>query len=175
MRHMRQVRRWAGVAGLIVVLAGCTYHTALQRLAPEEQTTFRTYRNVMSTRQAHTYLAKATAAERAAYLEEIGLTQRFQAMSLLDRETVLAGFPRRGMSAEALRFLWGKPHFTEGPSGRYERWQYLGSAFSLVENGNSYTQRGTIMTVYLENGQVEGWLETVPAPVETEGGDKRRQ
>jgi hypothetical protein len=160
---------------VVALLPSCTYRTAIQRLSPEEQTTFRAYRKVMSTGQAHTYLHKATAAERMAYLEDIGLTQRFHALEPQDQEAVLSGFPRKGMHANALRFLWGEPLYARGPAGRYEYWKYFGSAFSLAEGGSSYTQAGTIMTVYLIDGHVDWWVETVPAPQETSEGDNRRQ
>jgi hypothetical protein len=171
---MQQVRRWAGVAGLLVILAGCTYQAALRQLPPEEQVTFRMYSKVMTSHQTRTYLSKATAAERAAYLAEIGVAQRFQALEPQDRETVRSGFPRQGMSAEALRFLWGEPDYTNGNRGHYEYWHYLGSAFSLGERGSALSQGGTIMTVYLVDNRVNWWRETVPTPQETESGDKRK-
>ena len=43
--------------------------------------------------QTHTYLAKTSAAERTAYLQKIGLVQRFQRLDPIDRETVQNGFP----------------------------------------------------------------------------------
>ena len=174
MSHIQQVRRWAGVAALLAVLAGCSYQAAIRQLPPQEQVTFRAYSKVMTSKQARTYLSKATAAERAAYLTEIGLAQRFQALEPLDRETVLSGFPRQGMSAEALRFLWGEPDYARGNRGHYEYWHYLGSSFSLAERGSALSQAGTIMTVYLVDNRVNWWRETVPTPPETESGDKRR-
>ena len=166
MIYARQVHRWASVAGALVILAGCAYQAALRQLPPEEQVTFRMYSKVMTSGQARTYLRKATAAERAAYLTEIGLSQRFQALEPLDRETVRSGFPRQGMSAEALRFLWGEPSYTDGSAGRYARWYYLGSAFTLVEYGSASSQAGTILVVSLVNGRVDGWVDTVPTPPE---------
>jgi len=63
----------------------------------------------MTPAQTRTYLAKATAAERTAYLHDSGLAQRFEALDSPDREAVQYGFLRKGMSAEALRFVWGEP------------------------------------------------------------------
>jgi hypothetical protein len=165
---MRQILRCAGVGGIIVMLAGCTYRAELERLTPEERTAFYAYNKVMTPRQAHTYLTKATTAERAAYLEEIGLAQRFQALDPEDRATVLAGFPKEGMSGEALRFLWGRPLYERGNPGHYEYWYYWGSAFSLGEHGTSHTEVGSQVTVYLTDGRVVWWRETVP----TEPGDE---
>ena len=82
--------------GTMVVLTGCTYDAAIQRLSLAEQSEFYTYRRVMTPAQERTYLAKATAAERTAYLSEIGLAQRFQALDPQDRQTVLNGLPRQG-------------------------------------------------------------------------------
>ena len=176
MQHIFRFLAVAGIATALAVCTSCTYQTAIQRLPPQEQVAFRAYSKVMSTRQAHTYLTKATAAERAAYLEEIGLTQRFQALSPLDRETVMSGFPRIGMSAEALRFLWGEPYSAIGPAGRHERWVYLGSAFSLAYRGNSTTDIATVVEVHLANDRVTGWLETVPTINDDNGrNDDRRR
>ena len=91
--------------GTIVILTGYTYNAAIQRLSLAEQSEFYTYRHVMTPAQERTYLAKATAAERTAYLSEIGLAQRFQAFDPQDRHTVLSGVPRQGVSAEALFFI----------------------------------------------------------------------
>src|SRR5437867_11962078 len=97
MRDLRPLLRWVVVLmGSIITLSGCTY-AAMQKLSLDEQAEFHTYRKVMTTSQEHAYLAKATAAERTAYLREIGLEQRFQALDPLDREAVLRGVPRVGM------------------------------------------------------------------------------
>ena len=95
--------------GVWAVGTGCTSDAALQRLSPPEQAEFFLYRNAMTGTQEHAYLAKATAAERTAYLSEIGLAQRFQALDAFDQEAIRSGVPRVGMSADALLFLWGNP------------------------------------------------------------------
>src|SRR5467141_2738646 len=106
MKYDRQFWRWIGVLlGTITVLTGCTYDAAVQRLSLAEQSEFHIYNKVMTPSQARTYLAKATAAERTAYLRESGLALHFQALDPVDRDTVLSGMPRVGMSAEALRFV----------------------------------------------------------------------
>jgi hypothetical protein len=171
MRPLRQFLRFASIAGVTVVLTGCTYYTALQQLSAAERTTFHAYSKVMTRGQARAYLSKPTAAERAAYLEQIGISQRFQTLTPQDREAVLAGFPRQGMSAEALRFLWGEPYYTKGHTGRYEHWYYLGSSLSLAESGNLAGEAGTMVIVDLINGQVQGWLETSPTGLDTGGND----
>jgi hypothetical protein len=174
MKRVQQFLGFAGMMGILVALAGCTYHAAIQQLPPAERATFQAYSKVMTPAQVHTYVAKESAAARAAYLEEIGITQRFQALDPQDRETVLAGFPRKGMSAEALHFLWGPPSYTDTYPGHYEQWYYLGSSFSLAQYGNSLTELGTIVVVDLVNGQVDGWLETTDSDLEN-GGDEDRE
>src|SRR6266567_8335968 len=104
------VRRRGVLLGMVVVLAGCTYNAAIQRLSPAEQAEFTLYRHVMTARNVHTYVAQPTAAARTAYLQELGLVQRFQALNPLDQEAIRSGAPRVGMSAEALRFLWGETY-----------------------------------------------------------------
>src|SRR5262249_10776203 len=65
MRWSRPLLRWTVVLlGLMVVLAGCTYDAAIQRLSPAEQAEFALYRHVMTAGQAHTYVAQPTAAAR---------------------------------------------------------------------------------------------------------------
>jgi len=156
----RQFFPWAGVLiGTIGVFAGCTYDAALQRLSVAEQAEFHTYKKVMTTPQAHTYLAKASAAERAAYLRQIGLAQRFEALDPLDREAVQSGFPRVGMSAAALRFVWGDPYYTEGDARRSAHWHYLGSSLALGASGNQYNNFGSRVDVYLTDGKIVGWVD----------------
>jgi len=159
MRDCRSCWRWAVVLlGTIVALTGCTY-AAMQRLSLDEQAEFHIYSKMMTASQGHTYLAKASPAERTAYLRQIGLAQRFQALDALDREAVLSGIPRVGMSAEALLFLWGEPYYTAGDAPRYAHWFYLGSSLALAEYGNQYSHFGNRVDVYLVDGHVVGWVD----------------
>ena len=106
----------------LVGLTACTYDAAVRQLSPAEQAEFSLYHHRMSGSQAHTYLAKAIAAERTAYLRELGVVQRFQALDPLDQEAVRSGWPRVGMSAEALRFVWGEPYYTAGDARQSAHW-----------------------------------------------------
>jgi hypothetical protein len=156
-------RRWMGVlVGSVMTLSGCTY-AAIQKLSLEEQSEFHTYQKVMTPSQERTYLAKATAVERTTYLSEIGLAQRFHALAPVDRDAVLGGVPRVGMSAEALLFLWGEPYYTAGDARRYAHWYYLGSSFDLAAYGNRYAQSGNRVDVYLVAGQIVGWVDYAPS------------
>jgi hypothetical protein len=91
------------------------------------------------------------------------LTQRLQALAPQDREVVLSGIPRVGMSAEALLFLWGEPYYKSGDASRYAHWYYLGSSFDLASSGNQYTGSGTRVDVYLVAGKVVGWVDYAPS------------
>src|SRR6267378_8718306 len=71
----------------------------------------------MTAVQARTYLAKARAAERTASLRAMGIAQRLQQLDPRDRETVQSGAPRVGMSADALRFVWGGRRRRRGTCG----------------------------------------------------------
>ena len=173
MRGVKQFVLGTAMAGLLGLLAGCTYQAALQQLPPAERATLREHSKIMTSGQVRTYLEKPTAAERAAYLEEIGAAQRFQALAPEDREAILAGYPRVGMSAEALRFLWGDPAYTTGRAGRYEHWYYQGSSFRLAESGNAFTDAGTIVIVDVIDGHVRDWLETPPTDIDKGGDDDR--
>ena len=156
-----------GLLGILLVLTGCTstYDTAVRQLSPAEQAEFSLYQQVMTGTQTRTYLAKTTAAERTAYLSEIGLAQRFQALDPSDREAVMGGIPRVGMSAEALLFLWGEPYYTSGDASRYAHWYYLGSSLGLANYGNQYYYSGNRVDVYLVAGQVTGWVDYIPSDV----------
>ncbi len=174
MKRLRQIRQGAILAGAIAALAGCTYYSAMQQLSAPEQERFRIYAKVMSSRQTQRYLKQQTAAARLAYLQEIGLAQRFQALAPEDREAVRYGQLRAGMSAEALRFLWGEPEYSEGKTGHYEYWYYQGSSWQLAESGNVFSEAGTVVIVDLVDGKVDGWLETVPT-VDEHGYDGNRE
>jgi hypothetical protein len=137
MQLSRPLARWTDVLlGPMVVLAGCTYDTAIQRLSPAEQAEFALYRHVMTAGHIHTYVAQSTAAAHTAYLQELGLVQRFQALDPLDQEAIRSGALRVGMSADALRFLWGEPYATAGDARRYAHWQYLGSSLNRSPSGS---------------------------------------
>lgn len=155
--------------GTMVVLTGCTYDAAIQRLSLAEQSEFYTYRHVMTPAQERAYLAKATAAERTAYLSEIGLAQRFQALDPQDRQTVLNGLPRQGMSAEALCFIWGEPYYTAGDARRYAHWYYLGSSFGRGRSNYPLGGFGNRVDVYLVAGKVVGWVDVAPSTEENQG------
>jgi hypothetical protein len=161
----------AGLLGVFLVLAGCTYETAIRRLSLPEQTEFRTYSKVMTSAQVRKYLAQATPAERTAYLRGVGLVQRFEALDPLDREAILGGQPRQGMSAAALRFLWGQPYYTQGRVNYYEHWYYLGSSLTLAASGNDYHTYGSQVVVHLTAGRITGWLDFVPHFNDSSGND----
>ncbi len=173
MRFSRQILRLVSLTGLLLLLGACAYDAALQRLSPAEQTSFRIYRKAMTNSQVRTYLSKETPAARAAYLDELGLTRRFQALDPEDQTSVLAGYIRKGMSADALRFLWGEPYLTEGRTGHYEQWYYLGSSQALLELGSTRNTPDTIVFVYLVDDRVDWWIETTPAGVDVSEPDGR--
>jgi hypothetical protein len=161
MRYERQLWYWAGVVlAILVVFTGCAYDTAVRQLSLAEQSEFHTYNKIMTAGQARTYLAKPSAAERTAYLQQIGLVQRFAALDPLDRDAVQSGFPRVGMSAEALLFVWGEPEYTDGDARRSAHWHYLGSSLGLGAHGNQYGRSGgSRVDVYLVAGKVVGWID----------------
>lgn len=171
---MQQRLRLTVLIGVLMVMTSCTYQAAWQRLTPVEQSEYRAFSKIMTPVQAHTYLTKSTPAERMRYLQEIGVAQRFQALHTRDRESVLAGLIRVGMHAEAMHFLWGKPSYTVGYTDHHEHWFYQGSSFSLAQHGNRQSDDGTLVQVYLVDGQVQWWLETVPTDIEDGAGSARR-
>jgi len=171
MRHGRQLGYWIGLLlCTVVVLTSCAYETAVGRLSPTEQAEFHLYRHVMTSAQVRAYLAPATATERTAYLNKSGLAQRFQALDPLDRDAVRSGLPRLGMSAEALRFVWGEPDYTAGRAHHYAHWFYLGSSIGLAASGKQHGRWGNQVDVYLVDGRVVGWVDFVPTG-QDEGDD----
>ena len=175
MRAHRQLVYGVGVLlGALIMLTGCPSDSAIQRLSLAEQAELYTYHNLMTGPQELTYLSKATAAERTAYLSEIGLAQRFQALDSLDREAVKNGWPSVGMSTEALLFVWGYPVWEEGDARRDSRWHYLGSSFG--RGGSHYNLRGfgNRVIVTLVAGKVVAWVDVVPS-VTNDAGDSIRR
>jgi hypothetical protein len=171
----RQFLHWAGVLiGTIVVLAGCTYDASIRQLSLAEQSELYIYKQVMTATQERTYLTKAAAAERTAYLSEIGLAQRFQGLDPLDREAVQSGHPRVGMSAEALRFVWGDPYYTAGDARHYAHWHYLGSSFGRSNTGNRPWGFGNRVDVYLVAGKIVGWVDAAPSTEENNSDQFQR-
>jgi hypothetical protein len=109
---MRQQKQWTVLwLVLLVGLTACSYDAAVRRLSPAEQSEWSLYRHRLTAMQEWTYLAKASAAERTAYLRALGFPQRFAALDPLDQQVVRSGWPREGMSAEALLFVWGEPYY----------------------------------------------------------------
>jgi hypothetical protein len=172
---MRRIRHILGLVSIFALLSGCAYQAAVNRLSPDEQVEFRAHSKVMNARQARTYLAKDTPAERSAYLQEIGTAQRFEALNAEDQASVLAGYIRKGMSAEAVRFLWGEPGYTAGYTGHYERWIYAGSALDLAESGHQYGNVSTQVEVHLTDGLVDWWFESVPESQDDPGEEPSRE
>jgi prepilin-type processing-associated H-X9-DG protein len=166
-------QRLQGLCLLLVVSVagtGCTSDAAVQRLSLPEQAEFFLHRNVMTWAQECVYLVKTTAAARTAYLQEIGLAKRFQALDPLDQETVRHGWPRRGMSADALLFLWGEPSSTAGDARRSAHWYDLGSSLELATYDNQYRHGGNRVDVSLVDGHVVGWVDDVPNDAESARG-----
>jgi hypothetical protein len=162
---------WAAVLlAALVGLTACTYDAAVRRLSPAEQTEFALYHHRMTRSQARAYLAKASAAERTAYLGALGLPQRFQALDPLDQAAVRSGWPRVGMSAEALLFVWGEPYYTDGDARRSAHWHYLGSSFGRGHAHTSLGGFGNRVDVYLADGQVVGWVDVAPTTQDSTGG-----
>jgi len=157
MNQVRRFLRYTAIVSAIVVLTSYAPGATHPGLGPAEETEFHTYLKVMTAAQARAYLAKANAAVRTAYLRTLGLVQRFEALDSQDREAILTGRqPRVGMSAEALRFLWGEPEYTTGLPAQSAHWYYRGSSFTLADRGND---SGSMLTdVYLTDGRVAGWV-----------------
>jgi hypothetical protein len=174
MRSCRLCRLWTGVLmGTMLLLTGCAhnYDAVVQQLSPAEQTEFAIYRQVMTGAQTRTYLAKASAAERTAYLSLIGLAQRFQRLDPVDRETVQSGAPKVGMSADALLFVWGDPADTAGDVRSYARWHYFGSSLGRSTHYHPW-EASTRVEVYLAKGKVLGWVDFSN---EDAGGESERR
>src|SRR5215471_3808076 len=176
MRACRLCLLWTSVLiGTTMLLTGCLYNddAVAARLSPAEQAEFSLYRQVMTGAQKHTYLAKTSAAERTAYLSEIGLAQRFQRLDPQDREAVQSGAPRVGMSADALRFVWGDPEETAGDARYYARWHYFGSSLGRSTHYHPWETSNRV-EVYLAKGKVLGWVDFINNN-EAAGGESDRR
>jgi hypothetical protein len=150
------------VTAALALLTGCAYERAVNNLSPEERKAFWAYRKVMRSSQEKTYLSKPDEAARLAYLRDIDVTQRFEALDAQDREAVLHGFIRQGMRADALYFLWGEPEHTSGASGKWEYWLYRGYASDLFQHGNQYHEGNSQVRVFLVDNRVQWWTQELP-------------
>ncbi len=146
----------------LIILAGCASQHSYQHLPTAEQELYRAYSQVMTRRQSQTYLSLSTAAEREAFAREIDVAQKLDALSPEERQAVLYGDVFKGMSGQALRFVWGDPCRKEGPPA-HQKWYYHGPAFSLPRAGwNCSGDVDTITEVKLVHGRVEWWAERIP-------------
>ena len=146
----------------LILFAGCASQHSYQHLPTAEQELYRAYSQVMTHKQSQTYLSLSTAAEREAYAKEIGVAQKLEGLSSEERQAVLYGDVFKGMSGDALRFVWGNPCRQEGPD-EYRKWYYYGPVFSLPHAGwNCSGNVDTITEVKLVNGSVEWWKERIP-------------
>jgi hypothetical protein len=152
---MRRSTTWLLMLALSV-LSGCAMQQAYNQLPPEEQARFRAYSRLMSSSQSRTYLQLPSAAERAAFAQEVGVSQELDSLSEADRTAVLQGQPFQGMSAQALRLLWGMPCWQWGPEA-FQRWLYYGSTFDLARVGWNCRRGNTITEVELADSQVRWW------------------
>lgn len=144
-----------------LILAGCASQHSYQHLPTAEQELYRAYSQVMTLKQSQTYLSLSTAAQRQAYAREVGVSQKLDALSPEERQAVLHGDVFKGMSGDALRFVWGDPCRKEGPPA-YQTWYYHGPVFSLPGAGwNCSGGADTITEVTLVNGKVDGWIEHI--------------
>ena len=157
MPFSQQLRHWRDVlARTIAVLTRSSARETSRRLSPAEQAEFTTSYHAMTLSQEQAYLAKGTATERTAYLREIGLSQRFAALSPVDRAMVRRRRPYPGMSADALRFLWGEPYDIVRQTARDERWYYLEVSCGW-DALPTHASHGTQVEVYLVEGHVITW------------------
>jgi hypothetical protein len=146
----------------LVVITGCVSIYAGMHLTEEERGQYRADTHLMTHRQLRTYLTLPTASERAAYARQVGAAQQLEALPKPERAAVLNGHPFKGMSAEALRLLWGDPDWEKGPK-QDAYWYYYGDYFSLAEPGSYFPPKNTIMEVALMDGKVTWWQERLPS------------
>lgn len=152
----------AAFSFLSLFLICCTSLHPNAKLPEEEQGLYRAYSRIMTSHQLRTYLALPSAAERAAYAQQVGAAQKLNALSEHDLTAVLQGHPFEGMSKQALLLLWGQPYWREGPA-RDERWYYYGDAMSLAMAGNYQGSGDTVMEVALEDDHIVWWQERIPS------------
>ena len=141
------------------VLAGCSMQQAYQQLPPEERARFRAYSRIMNSSQRRAYLELSSAAERAAFAEQVGATQVLDGLSETDRNAVLQGQPFRGMSAQALRLMWGMPCWQRG-ARNHAKWFYYGDTIALTRLVRHCTPDDTVTEVALRNDRVEWWTSS---------------
>ena len=119
--------------GSLLLSAGCN---PIRRLSDGEWDHYRALRVYMTEVETKSFLRIKTEEERNAYLQELGLWDRFYQYPQDVRELILSGEVARGWTKDKLLMAWGKPHDMQRLTGRdalrSERFIYR---FEQLEDG----------------------------------------
>ena len=129
------MKRHLGLAlvAAFVFSVGCN---PVKRLSDAEWDHYRALRVYMTEGEKSSFLKNKTEEERNAYLQELGLWERFYKYPEDVRELILTGDVARGWTKDKLLMAWGRPHDMQKLTGRdarrSERYIYR---FEELENG----------------------------------------
>lgn len=125
--------------GLMLVLMlsmGCSYTRHIKNLSGTEFDHYYALRVYMNEDQRRTYLKMETEEERNAYLQQLGLWDRFYDYSELEREEILSGEVGVGWTKDKVYMAWGTPYDRARVVGRQAvRSERLVYRFEQQEDG----------------------------------------
>jgi hypothetical protein len=108
---------FALLAGL-VLSAGCN---PVKRLSNAEWDHYRALRVFMTDSEKKAFLKQKKEEDRVAYLQDLGLWDRFYKYPEDVRDLILTGEVARGWTKDKLMMAWGRPHDMQMLAGREAR------------------------------------------------------
>ena len=118
---------------LTLVLSACN---PIKRLSDQEWDHYRALRVYMTDAEKKTYLKYKDQQDRDAYLQKLGLWEKFYQYPEDIRELILTGDVARGWTKDKVLMAWGRPHDMQKLAGReaYRSERYI-YRFEELESG----------------------------------------
>lgn len=169
--------RIVAVALLAVLMGTGCASKKLNRLSDTEFDHFYALKPFMEEEQEKVFLKKKTEEERNAYLQEIGLWDRFYSLTPDERERVLTGKVELGWTKNMVLMAWGPPWDNAKVIGSqtYNAWRYVyrfeeqadGSALVYVPGSKTAYKAVSIFSIELimnddrvvELNRYKGWKD----------------
>ena len=120
------IRTLALLLAAALLATGC-WERKVKHLTSAEFDHYYALKPFMEEDQRKVYLKKKTEDERNAYLQELGLWERFYSLSPHEREQVLTGKVELGWTKQMVLMAWGPPWDNAKliGSNTYNAWRYV--------------------------------------------------
>ena len=120
---------------LLITSAGCTQRR-IKRLTNDEYNHYYALKVWMTDEERDTFLKRKIEEDRNAFLQELGLWDRFYRYSELERSEIIEGEVEVGWTKDKVLMAWGRPHDSQKLVGRQaRRSERLIYRFELHEGG----------------------------------------